>query len=346
MVGMKSPLRVIARTAFLLVVLVLMAAGLVLAWFTSWRSDKLAFLDGASEIVETKAGPVEYLAGGDGPVALVFHGAPGGCDQAMLLGAGLRDEGFQVIAPSRPGYLRTPLATGLLPEQQADAMAALLDNLGVQSAAVLGFSEGAPAALFFALRHPRRISALALVSPVTKRFDPNARPGGSEFGRDISKGLTGDVGSWLGVEIAERDPLRGLDWLLALTSAQEPVQRAASALFIAGNLEQRDWYRSFQGTFAPLSPRETGARNDAIQLRGLQDFAFPKIAVPTLLIHGALDRCVPLADSEAAAAKIPGATLLTVPDAGHIVQLGEHGGEVRKKLVEFFRAGSGGQANP
>lgn len=343
---MKSPLRVIARIAFLLVVLVLMAVGLTLAWFTSWRSDKFAVLDGASEIVETKAGAVEYQAGGDGPVVLVFHGAPGGYDQAMLLGVGLRVEGFQVVAPSRPGYLRTPLATGLLPEQQADAMAALLDDLGVQSAAVLGFSEGAPAAIFFALRHPQRISALALVSPVTKRFDPNAKTAGSQFGRDILKGLTGDVGSWLGVEIAERDPLRGLDWLLSLTSNQEPVQRATSARFIAASLEQRDWYRSLMGTFAPLSPRETGTRNDALQLRSLQDFAFPKITTPTLLIHGALDRCVPLADSEAAAAKIPGATLLAIPDAGHIVQLGENGGEVRRKLVEFFRASSGGQGNP
>jgi pimeloyl-ACP methyl ester carboxylesterase len=242
--------------------------------------------------------------------------------------------------------LRTPLATGLLPEQQADAMAALLDDLGVQSAAVLGFSEGAPAAIFFALRHPQRISALALVSPVTKRFDPNAKTGGSQFGRDILKGLTGDVGAWLGVEIAERDPLRGLNWLLSLTSTQEPVQRATSARFIASSLEQRDWYRSLMGTFAPLSPRETGARNDALQLSSLQDFAFPKITTPTLLIHGAMDRCVPLADSEAAAAKIPGATLLAVPDAGHIVQLGENGGEVRRKLVEFFRASSGGQGNP
>jgi len=100
------------------------------------------------------------------------------------------------------------------------------------------------------------------------------------------------------------------------------------------------------GTFAPLSPRETGARNDSIQLRSLQDFPFAKIAVPTLLIHGAQDRCVPLADSEAAAAKIPGAVLLAVPDAGHVAQLGEHSADVQKKLAEFFRERSGGQANP
>jgi pimeloyl-ACP methyl ester carboxylesterase len=343
---MKSPWRLMARIVFLGVVLVLLAVGGVLAWFTSWRSDKMAELDGASQVAETRLGPVEFLTGGDGPAVLVFHGAPGGYDQAMLLGASLRDEGFQVIAPSRPGYLRTPLATGLLPEQQADAMAALLDDLGIESTTVLGFSEGAPAALFFALRHPGRVSALALVSPVTKRFDPNAKTGGAEFGREILKSLTGDVGAWVAWEIAERDLLRSLDWFLALTSSHEAAARNTSARLIAADLEQRDWYRSLIGTFNPLSPRETGARNDSLQLRSLQDFDFAKITAPTLLIHGAMDRCVPVADTEAAAAKISGATLFVVPDAGHLVQLGGHGGEVHKKLLEFFQRHTGGQALP
>lgn len=343
---MTSPWRLMARILFLAVVLVLLAVGGVLAWFTSWRSDKLAELEGASQMAETRVGPVEFLAGGDGPAVLVFHGAPGGYDQAMLLGAGLRDEGFQIIAPSRPGYLRTPLATGVLPEQQADAMAALLDDLGIESATVLGFSEGAPAALFFALRHPGRVSALALLSPVTKRVDPNGKTGGAEFGREILRSLTGDVGAWVAWEIAERDLPRSLDWFLALTSTQESVSRNSTAHLIAANLEQRDWYRSLIGTFNPLSPRETGTRNDSLQLRSLQELAFTKITAPTLLIHGALDRCVPLADSEAAAAKIPGATLFVVPDAGHVVQLGGRGGEVHQKLLEFFQRHTGGQAHP
>jgi len=35
----------------------------------------------------------------------------GGYDQAMLFGSGLAEHGFKVVAPSRPGYLRTPLST-------------------------------------------------------------------------------------------------------------------------------------------------------------------------------------------------------------------------------------------
>lgn len=342
---MKSSGRLIAKTAFLLVVGVVFLGGLALAWFTSWRSDRLADLEGASEVAETSAGPVEYLIGGEGPTVLVFHGAPGGYDQAMLLGANLRDNGFQVIAFSRPGFLRTPLATGLLPEQQADAAAALLDTLGVEGTAVLGFSEGAPAAVQFALRHPQRIAALALLSPVTKRFHPGAKDAGSEFARDILNGLTGDIGSWVAGEMAARDPARSVDWLLEQTSLLDPMARTTTAHVIAANSAQRDWFQSFLGTFAPLTPREAGTRNDLVQNRALE-IPFAKIQTPTLLVHGTQDRNVPVEDSIAVAAQIPGATLFRVPETGHIVQLGTRRTEVEEKVKEFFRAHTGGQSAP
>lgn len=344
---MKSPLRLIARIIFLAVVLVMLLCGLVLAKFTSWRADRVAALDGASEVVETKAGTVEYLVGGEGPAVLVFHGAPGGYDQAMLLGAGLRDDGFQVIAPSRPGYLRTPLQSGVLFIQQADTMAALLDDLGIQSVSVLAFSEGAPAAVYFAQKYPQRVASMALVSPVTKRFDPNAKDvEQAQFGREILRGLTGDVGAWIAFEIAERDPRRGVEWLLELTSTQSPMERSTSAHLIAANLDQRYWYSSLVGTFNPLSPRETGSRNDLLQVRSFTDLPLAKITAPTLFIHGEKDRCVPLADTLAAVKLVPGATLMSVPGAGHIVQLGEHAADVQKKLAEFFRQYTGGQGHP
>ncbi|TFG27957.1 hypothetical protein EU528_11965 [Candidatus Thorarchaeota archaeon] len=45
---------------------------------------------------------------------------------------------------SRPGYLRTPISTGVAFENQADAIAALLDELDIPQAAVLGASAGTP----------------------------------------------------------------------------------------------------------------------------------------------------------------------------------------------------------
>ena len=46
---------------------------------------------------------MELLVRGEGPAVLVFHGAPGGYDQAILLGSTFVQDDFHEIAPSRPG---------------------------------------------------------------------------------------------------------------------------------------------------------------------------------------------------------------------------------------------------
>jgi len=343
---MKFSFRLLARIAFLLLVLSLLAVGGALAWFTSWRSDKIATLDTGSEMAKTRAGAVEFLTRGEGPPVLVFHGAPGGYDQAMLLGSGLLDAGFQIIAPSRPGYLRTPLATGLLPEQQADALAALLETLGLQSVAVLAGSAGAPAAIQFAVRHPQRVWALVLLSPVTKAFVPYAKIKGSEFGRVVLSGLTGDIGSWLAVEMAEKDPRKMLEWTLERTSAATQREIILNSVLQPGNRGQLEWFRSLIGTFAPLSPRESGARNDLIQMRALPELPLARISTPTLIVQGADDVCVLPAETEVAAAKIPNATVFSVPGAGHIVQIGPGADDVQKKITGFLKQHSGGNPQP
>lgn len=333
---MKSPFRTISRLLFLLVVLVLLAIGGVLSVFTSWRSDKLAELDGGSEIALTSAGPVEYVATGDGLPVIVFHASPGGYDQALLLGAGLKAEGFQIIAPSRPGYLRTPLATGLLPEEQADAMAALLDSLGLANAAVLGVSSGAPAAVQFAVRYPNRTTALVLVSAVTEQKHYDYRGGKRLLGERVNTKLTGDIGTWIAVEMAERDPRPLLEKVLAMSSDGDVEQQKTLTNAVLSNPDQVAWFSSLVGTVAPMSPRETGLRNDMVQFRKLPVVKYESIVVPTLLIHGTADNDVPFADAEAVAKRMPGATFLPLEGVGHIVQLGPQADSVQKKMAEFL----------
>ena len=197
-------MRFLLRLVFLLVAVALLAVGGGLAWFSSWRAERMVHLNSASSIAETTAGNVEFLHEGDGPAVLVFHGAPGGYDQAMLFGSSLAERGYQVVAPSRPGYLRTPLTTGLTPEKQADAMAALLDTLGIDNVAVMGVSVGAPAAIEFCLRYPNRAWALVLISAATKKTSPPPAP--MPFPKALSERLTGAVGSWFLVRTAAADP--------------------------------------------------------------------------------------------------------------------------------------------
>jgi pimeloyl-ACP methyl ester carboxylesterase len=331
-------MRLIARAVFLLVVVAALVAGFLLARFASWRSDKLAALEGASEVAETKAGKWEYAVAGEGSPVLVIHGAPGGFDQALLFGAGLREHGWEVIAPSRPGYLRTPLESGLLPVEQADGLVALLDHLAVPRAAVVAFSDGGPVAVELALRHPDRVTALALVSARIKRFDPHAKTnGGAEFGREILRGLTGDIGSWTAVKRADRDPAASLGWLLERSSTAEPVARATLANGLAARPEVRAWVEGLMQSFAPLSPRETGTRNDLLQSQSLGEYPLARLAVPVLVMHGELDSCVPIADAEAAVAKIPGARLVRIPEAGHLLPLSPDGAKVGETLAAFLQ---------
>ncbi|MDY6796419.1 MAG: hypothetical protein SWK76_14260 [Actinomycetota bacterium] len=76
------------------------------------------------------------------PQVLSVHGVPGGYDQAIMLGRPFTKNGFATICPSRPGYLRTPLSTGRTIEEQADAMAALLDYLELEKVGVVCCSAG------------------------------------------------------------------------------------------------------------------------------------------------------------------------------------------------------------
>ncbi len=74
------------------------------------------------------------------------------------------DNNTLCIIPSRSGYLRTPLDAGMTPAAAADAMAALLDELGIEKTTVLGWSGGGPTAIELAQRHPEHVKGLILLS--------------------------------------------------------------------------------------------------------------------------------------------------------------------------------------
>lgn len=101
---------------------------------------------------------------------LVVHGNGGGFDQGLGLAHDYLGEGFQVIAPSRFGCLRSPLPDGATVALQADAYACLLDALHIRQVAVFTTSAGVTSSLQFAMRQPERVTALVLHSPNTLRL--------------------------------------------------------------------------------------------------------------------------------------------------------------------------------
>ena len=103
----------------------------IIVTYRRWKRILLSKLETGSEIANTSAGEIEYVLKGEGPVVLFLHGGPGGYDQGLLESKTFNDGGFSVLSISRPGYLRTPLITGVTFEEQADAIEALLESLGI-----------------------------------------------------------------------------------------------------------------------------------------------------------------------------------------------------------------------
>jgi pimeloyl-ACP methyl ester carboxylesterase len=62
-----------------------------------------------------------------------------------------------------------------------------------------------------------------------------------------------------------------------------------------------------------------------------------EISIPTLVVVGERDALTPPADSEAIAAAIPGARLVTIAGAGHLTPM-ERPKAVSEALAEFFGA--------
>ena len=145
----------------------LAAAGAGAMIITAFRHDMRAArarLGERSQLMETARGPVEVAESGSGPPVLVVHGTGGGFDQALMAAKGPFGTGYRVIAPSRFGYLRSPMPAHASHAAQAEALAALLDALQVPRAAVMAVSAGAQPATHLALRHPERVQALVLIT--------------------------------------------------------------------------------------------------------------------------------------------------------------------------------------
>lgn len=283
-------------------------------------------------IVQTRSGPMEYQEAGEGTPLLVIHGAGGGHDQGMAFARPLLREGFRVIAVSRFGYLGAPLPADASPAAQADANIALLDALGVERAAVIGVSAGGPSALETAIRHPDRVSALALVVPLAY-LPPEADPGAAAPPR-ATRLLDWMVGSdfayWSSIHVARNQAIaRVLGTPPALVAAASPAERARIQTLLEDIL--------------PVSDRAAGLRNEAVQAARLEPMDLEKIRAPTLLVSARDCGYGTYAIAEYLASRIAGARFIGYERGGHL--LVGHDAEVQQALREHL-GGDGRNALP
>jgi len=308
----------------LLVVLAAVAAALT--WtVVAYRRDIGAArrrVSVGSVVAETRCGPIEYADRGSGPPVLVVHGAGGGFDQGLALGAGLIDHGYRVIAMSRFGYLRTPLPPDASAEAQADAHACLLDALGIDRAPVFGVSAGGPSTIQFCLRHPDRCSAMILLVPLAYSGQP--RPADRLSGAAhvfVERVTRSDFLMW-----AATRTLRTRMVETVLGTPIDDVRGASEA--------ERRRLDGLLDMILPVSSRAPGLLNEGNVARALRPLPLGRISAPALIASVENDGYGTYAGARYTAEHVPGARFIGYARGGHM--LVGHIDEFRSEVVEFL----------
>jgi pimeloyl-ACP methyl ester carboxylesterase len=282
--------------------------------------------------VETDLGPVELIRTGSGPVALFVHGTPGGSDSSLAMGRFLIEAGFELIAPSRPGYLGTPLGDRQEIDRQADLHAATLDALGIERAAVIAWSGGGPSAYRLAVRHPERVSALVSFACLSERI---AEPNPSLDERLM---LETSPGNWMLRFMARHMPKSTVEATLKAEGDLSKEELAALVKETMGDQASLDVVLTMAEVCGDYSHREAGVENDWEQFGRIDSLELERIDRPTLVIWGDADTDVPPSHSEHAAATIPGARKLVLERGTHLALFAHP--EARKaqdRVVELLR---------
>lgn len=266
---------------------------------TKYQREKQTALDelkAGSQIIDTPLGPIEYDTAGHGPAVLTLHGGGGGYDQSLLFS--YPRWGFQFIAVSRPGYLRTPIESGPSFEEQADLYAAMLDEMGIDKVCVYGMSAGGPSAIQFALRHPKRCWGLVLLSAINAPL-PDL-PSNVELIRKLAP--YGDFPIWAIINSP-----------FALDGMGEPTKSQVSS-----DPEKTAFIKAMMKTIYPMSVRNEGLFNDLHKIQALENLPLEDIKTPTLVMHGDSDKVVPYTQGVSSAERIPGAELVTLENGDHL----------------------------
>lgn len=190
-----------------------------------------------------------------------------------------------------------------------DDLRAVMDAVGMEQAALLGISEGAPLSILFAATYPDRCHALALYGSFS-RFS---------YWFPTDEALAAFFGY---VEKA---------WGTGGSVQRFAPSRANDAAF------QRWWGRNERLGASPAAVTALMRMNSQIEISGI----LPAVRVPTLVIHRTGDQTVSVEGGRDVAANIPGARLLELPGNDHIFYVGDNAEDISDAIEEFLTGSRG-----
>ncbi len=225
---------------------------------------------------------------GAGPPAVFLHGFCQSSAYWEPTADRLAAAGIHCLAPDLPGFGASAGESGpYTMAALADSLARLLDTRGLSRITLIGGSMGGVVAQQFVLRYPERVTRLLLVATGAMAADPAAA---------LAKADTMAAAPW---DEAVIEPIVNGFFL-------HPPPAAALARF-------RSIALSAAQAAAIDATRSNALNNTLDQLASIR--------VPTLIIQGRHDRARTPEHGAEMRARISGATLTVIEDAGHTPQL-------------------------
>jgi pimeloyl-ACP methyl ester carboxylesterase len=260
---------------------------------------------------------------GAGEPVLLVHGLAGWIENWAFTMPALAAAGFRAIACDLPGFGQTERSPRARYFDADDPyyvrfLAEVCDTLRIEPAHLVGHSLGGAIASCAAVCTPGRFRSLTLVAPagygrrVSLTFRLSSLPVAGIVARLAPTAFVRDT-----VAACFSDPASAPPWV---------YEHAARYARAGGALE---FTRVMGQTVTLQGPRE--------EIRLAWDDRVRRIALPTLVIWGRQDRVLPVTDLEDVRERLPGARVVLIEGAGHLVQL-ERPREFNEALISFLRA--------
>lgn len=205
-------------------------------------------------------------------------------------------------------------------ELWADDFAALIDELGLRSAHVLGSSLGGTIALAMAVRHPARVRSLIVVggfSELTRTVELNY----ALRKKLISKiGMGEEMAEFMGLWIMSREFIDSDAGFAVLEASKENVRNNSPELYVR-----------FLDAILRLGRRAPGKPVPPLTAN------LSSIRAKTLVLCGDNDHFVPSSLSRIIAENVPGAIYREIPGGGHIPFV-ERANESARAVIDFLQS--------
>jgi non-heme chloroperoxidase len=286
------------------------------------RSRLFAEPEGDETLIGRPDGTVlRAMVAGEGPPVVLVHGYTADIAEWNVVWDELQARGFRVIAFDQRGHGTSTLGTdGIGSKPMADDLAAVLQYFDVRDGVLVGHSMGGFVTIRAVLDHPELAQRLRGLVP---------------FATWAGRVLDGAPQNRLQIPLLERGILQRLirNKTIGVIFGAAQCGTHPSPAMISVFLEGFHQHLDQHGPLLPIV--RAFAREDRYPQLG-------EIAIPTVVMVGSADRTTPPTHSRRLAEGIPGARLVTIPDAGHL--LNWEAPEELVKVIESFPAQRG--SNP